>query len=43
MEDYVNQLVEILDGEKQPVLLVGHSFNGISISQLENQIKKQIE
>lgn len=43
MEDYVNQLVEILDGEKQPVLLVGHSFNGITISQLENQIKKQIE
>jgi len=34
MEDYVNQLVEILDGEKQPVLLVGHSFNGITISQV---------
>lgn len=33
MEDYIKQLIEIIDQENKPVLLVGHSFNGITISQ----------
>ena len=34
MEHYVNHLLEIIDNENQPVLLLGHSFNGITISRV---------
>ncbi|MEC3907466.1 alpha/beta fold hydrolase [Tamlana sp. 2201CG12-4] len=33
MEDYVKTLTEILDKQDRPVILVGHSFNGITISR----------
>lgn len=34
MDDYVNTLVSILDEQDKPVILVGHSFNGITISRV---------
>jgi pimeloyl-ACP methyl ester carboxylesterase len=33
MDSYVNSLTEILDQQAQPVILVGHSFNGITVSR----------
>lgn len=33
MDDYVNTLTSILDQQQEPVILVGHSFNGITISR----------
>lgn len=33
MENYVNTLTSILDQQKDPVILVGHSFNGITVSR----------
>lgn len=34
MEDYVNTLTNILDKQDNPVILVGHSFNGITVSRV---------
>ncbi len=34
MDDYVNKLVKILDKQDAPIILVGHSFNGITISRV---------
>lgn len=34
MDDYVNTLTAILDKLEEPVTLVGHSFNGITISRV---------
>ena len=34
METYVNQLTAILDSQQEKVVLVGHSFNGITISRV---------
>lgn len=34
MEDYVNTLTDILDQQEQKVILVGHSFNGITVSRV---------
>ena len=34
MEDYVQHLLDIIDEQKDPVVLVGHSFNGITISRV---------
>jgi len=34
METYVNQLLAILDGQPEKVVLVGHSFNGITVSRV---------
>lgn len=34
METYVNYLTELLDQQEKPVILVGHSFNGITISRV---------
>ncbi len=34
MKDYVQTLTDILDTQKEPVILVGHSFNGITISRV---------
>lgn len=33
MEGYVETLIKILDQQDQPVILVGHSFNGITVSR----------
>lgn len=34
MTDYVKAITDILDKQEQPVLLVGHSFNGITVSRV---------
>jgi pimeloyl-ACP methyl ester carboxylesterase len=34
MDDYVSTLLDILDQQQEPVILVGHSFNGITISRV---------
>ena len=34
MDDYVKTLTNILDKEDNPVILVGHSFNGITVSRV---------
>ena len=33
MEDYVKTVTDILDAQEKPVILVGHSFNGITVSR----------
>lgn len=46
MEDYVKTLTDILDKQNESVILVGHSFNGITISRVAelrpNKVKKLI-
>lgn len=46
MNDYVKILTEILDKQDSPVILVGHSFNGITISRVAelrpNKVKKLV-
>jgi len=34
MTDYVDALTQILDSQLKPVVLVGHSFNGITVSRV---------
>lgn len=34
MEMYVDVILEILNRQEQPVILVGHSFNGITVSRV---------
>lgn len=34
MERYVKTITDLLDTQKEPVILVGHSFNGITISRV---------
>lgn len=43
MEDYVNQLVDLIDAEENPVVLVGHSFNGITISRVAELRPKKVK
>ena len=43
MDDYVNQLVELIDAEEKPVVLVGHSFNGITISRVAELRPKKVK
>ena len=43
MADYIKSLVEILDLQKDPVILVGHSFNGITISQVAELRPKKVK
>ena len=33
MDDYVNTLTQVLDSQLEPVILVGHSFNGVTVSR----------
>lgn len=33
MEDYVKTITDILDNQEDPVVLLGHSFNGITVSR----------
>ena len=46
MDDYVNTLTDILDKQEGPVILVGHSFNGITVSRVAeirpNKVKKLV-
>ena len=43
MDDYVNQLVELIDAEEKPVVLVGYSFNGITISRVAELRPKKVK
>lgn len=43
MDDYVNQLLEIIDKQTEQVVLVGHSFNGITISRVAELRPKKIK
>lgn len=43
MDDYVNQLIELIDVEEKPVVLVGHSFNGITISRVAELRPKKVK
>lgn len=46
MEDYIKTLTDILDKQDGPVILVGHSFNGITVSSVAelrpNKVKKLV-
>jgi pimeloyl-ACP methyl ester carboxylesterase len=42
MDDYVDTLIEILDNLDTPVILVGHSFNGITISRVAELRPKKV-
>lgn len=46
MESYVSSLIDILDRQESPVILVGHSFNGITVSRAAelrpNKVKKLV-
>lgn len=46
MDDYVKTLTDILDKQNEPVILVGHSFNGITVSRVAelrpNKVKKLV-
>ena len=43
MEDYVDHLLDIIDEEDKPVVLVGHSFNGITISRVAELRPKKVK
>ena len=43
METYVNKLIAILDSQQEKVVLVGHSFNGITISRVVELQSKKID
>ena len=43
METYVNQLVAIPDSQQEKVVLVGHSFNGITVSRVAKLRPKKID
>lgn len=46
MDNYVKTLTDILDKQDEPVILVGHSFNGITVSRVAelkpNKVKKLV-
>jgi pimeloyl-ACP methyl ester carboxylesterase len=43
MADYVKTIVDILDLQDEPVILVGHSFNGITVSQVAELRPKKVK
>lgn len=43
MKDYVKTLTDILDKQSQPVVLVGHSFNGITVSRVAELRPKKVK
>ncbi len=43
MDNYVNALVDLIDQHSEPVVLVGHSFNGITISRVAELRPKKIK
>ncbi|MCT4579828.1 MAG: alpha/beta fold hydrolase [Flavobacteriales bacterium] len=43
MESYVDSITSILDQQNQPVILVGHSFNGITVSRVSELRPQKIK
>ena len=43
METYVNYLTDLLDHQEEPVILVGHSFNGITVSRVAELRPKKVK
>jgi len=43
MDDYVNQITTLVDEQKNPVILVAHSFGGIIASQVASNIPSKIK
>lgn len=43
MDDYVETIIDILDKQDEPVILVGHSFNGITISRVAELRSDKVE
>ncbi len=43
MESYVNTIINILDNQEEPVILVGHSFNGITVSRVAELRPNKVE
>jgi len=43
MDSYVNTIIDILDEQNQKVILVGHSFNGITISRVAELRSEKIK
>ena len=43
MDDYVNTLTDILDKQDESVILVGHSFNGITVSRVAELRPKKVK
>ena len=43
MERYLKTITDLLDTQKEPVILVGHSFNGITISRVAELHPEKIE
>ena len=43
MDEYVKTLTTILDQQNNPVILVGHSFNGITVSRVAELRPKKIK
>lgn len=43
MEDCVDHLIKLIDAEEKPVVLVGHSFNGITISRVAELRPKKVK
>ena len=42
MNNYVDTLVKIIDNQNAPIILVGHSFNGITISRVAELRPKKV-
>ena len=43
MEDYVQTILDVLEQQSKPVILVGHSFNGITISRVAELVPNKIK
>lgn len=43
MDDYVQSLIDLIDKQENPVILVGHSFNGITISRVAEIRPKKVK
>lgn len=43
MDNYVKTLTDILDAQEEPVILVGHSFNGITVSSVAELRPKKVK
>ena len=42
MDNYIKTITDILDKQKDPVILVGHSFNGITVSRVAELRPKKV-
>ncbi|MBR3231174.1 MAG: alpha/beta fold hydrolase, partial [Lachnospiraceae bacterium] len=43
METYTQYLVDLLSKQEEPVILVGHSMGGMSISQASSRIPEKVK